>query len=271
MRAAAIWLAIGLVFLLAPGDFNGDGLLKSVAFTLFVVLALTPPVVYYSILRSLPERVEVIPVSVVDVPSELDRVCRQYEQMGFSRVLTPLRLHLGEGLLIVPMLNEEGSLATIRKLAGRRRPAIVHQITSLFGAAESSLTTSMEVGDGVLPAADGVVRQILDDASPEELALFHREAIEELGRHGIEPVGVTPAAVPCLLQHSIAQSRQTLLDAPVRNTLLAIGRTVTRSNPHLGMLAEQEGLEALCESLRGGGDIRRPAAAIARRPLVKQP
>ena len=264
MRAAAIWLGIGLVFLLSPGEFDSEGMARSIAFTLLVVLALTPPVVYYATLKNLPERMDVTEVSVVDVPVDLDRICDQYEGMGFRRVLTPMRFRLANEVLLVAMMSDDGVIATAsRVVVSPTRTKIVHDVVSMLEAPDSSLTTAMDPAAGVLPAAEGVLFQILDDASPEEMVLFHREAIEVLLRRGVDAVGVTPPAIPGLLRRRIGQSRETLEAAPVRNTLVAIWRRVTKRNPHLGMLGEQEELEALCESLRTRARAR-PARTVDR-------
>jgi len=269
MRAAAVWLAIGLLFLLSPGELDGDGLLKSLGFTLFVVLALTPPAVYYAILKALPERAEIGEVSVVDVPVELDRLCEQYERMGFRRVLTPLRIKFADEAVLVAMMSDDGVMATAYRIIARDRSKIGHDVVSMLDAPDGSLTTATDPAAGVLPAPDGALRQILEDASPEDMVLFHRQAIEVLEGLGVNAVGVTPSAIPGLLRRSIARSRHKLEAAPVKNTLIAIWRTVTKRNPHLGMLAEQEGLETLCESLRTGA--RAHPVRTGRRPMATRP
>jgi hypothetical protein len=267
MRAAVFWLAAGLVFLLAPGDFDTPGMLKSIAFTLFVVLALTPPAVYYAILRALPERVQVSEASVVDVPTEVDRLCTQYDLMGFSRVLTPLRFHLDNEVLLVPMMSDDGVIATVYRIVGKDQAKVAYDVVSMLEGPEASLTTAMDPGAGVLPAPEGTLRQILVDATPEDLVLFHREAIEALRRQGVEAVGVAPTAIPGLIKRSFLRSREKLQEAAVKNTLVAIWRTLTKQNPHLGMLSEQPDFSETCRRLAASAR-RRPARRIER-PAAK--
>lgn len=249
MRAAVFWLAVALVFIFAPKSFDTGGMIKSILATIGVLLVVTPPAVYWAIMRSLPEHIEVTNLMVAQVPADLERLVREYEIHGFKRVLPPMRFHLPNPAVLVAMMDPDGLIATAYKIESAQMSKLAYDVVSVLGA-EVSVTTGADHSAGVLPGGPGDLRQIFQGAIPEDLILYHREALRSLAHIGIRPMPVSSAAIPGLIKRSFVQYREVMEQRPVGNTLVAIYRTVTKRNPHMGMLMEQNGIAGRLQELK---------------------
>lgn len=208
---------------------------------LFVVV--TPVAVYHAILKSLPEEMPMMFATEPEIPVELNEHLAAYEALGFQRAGNPIRLQLQQEVLLVAMNQpDEGMIATVYRIAAPK-PKIAYDVVSFFDAPNCSLTTGMDHGAGVLPAGPAVLRQVFQDASPDELVQRHRTAMRFLRQQRLPPIDVSPSAIPSLLKLSFQINRETFLKAKVGNTFTALWRTISQHNPHMGELHQQTGIE----------------------------
>ena len=258
MQRAAFWIAAGLVLVLVPGDFDAGGMVRGVLIVLGITLVLTPPAVYYAIMRQLPENVGIREIGRERVPDEVERLAARYEHGGFRRVLQPMTFDLPNETIMVALQDESGAIGTIYKIGGERG-RVAYDVVSIL-AGDAVLTTAQDHGAGVLPAAEGTLRQIIEGARPEDLIRHHRSTVEELDRLGIPAIPVAPTAIPGLLRRSFRVNRAQMEKAPVKHTLVALWRTITKKNKHIGMLADQAGILDQLARLRARARHGTPAA-----------
>lgn len=258
MRGWWFWIVAVGAFLLWPGELDIEGTVRDLTLILAACLVATPIAVYFAVSRGLPEDVGMHPADYTEVPRELDPLIGSFEALGFRRILSPYRFALPNAPLLVPLMHaDEGLFATVFGIPGTK-PRIGYDVVSFFDAKDCGLTTGMDPGAGVLPAEAGTLRQILVNAPPEELVYYHREAVRLLESRGLQPLAVSPGAIPELIRRSFRLNRRAFLRARVSNTLVAIWRVITKRNPWIGSLAEQPDLQ---DQL---GRIKRPRPARRR-------
>ena len=229
--------------LVFPGALGLGSFVNEVFIGIGLLVVVTPVAVYIAILKSLPEEVPLMSATEPEIPIELNEHLAAYEALGFQRAGNPMRLQLEHEVLLVAMTKpDEGMIATVYRIAAPK-PKIAYDVVSLFDAHNCSLTTGMDHGAGVLPAGPAVLRQVFQDASPDELVQRHRTAMRFLNTRRLPPIDVSPSAIPSLLKLSFQINRETFLKAKVGNTFTALWRTITKHNPHMGELHEQTGIE----------------------------
>ncbi|MHC4959020.1 MAG: hypothetical protein ACYTGN_11665 [Planctomycetota bacterium] len=232
------WVGLGLLMAFAPEGFDTGGIVGSILVTLGIALLVTPPAVYWGIMRSLPEKLDIKQGSLGDVHPSVDRVAEDLALMGFKRALTPLIFELPHRTVLVSLVHPDGICATVYRIeAGQGK--LAYDVVSMLGSGQGSLTTGMDHGAGVLPATRGVLRQIFPYTDAGDLVLHHRAALEDLARSGVETVGIAPTAVAGLIRQSFRLNREEMKRAPVLNTFIALWRTITKRNPHMGRLQDQ--------------------------------
>lgn len=239
MQNLFFWIA-ALVALFFLGEFGS--FMKEVGVLLGIVVVITPVAVYYAILQSLPEEVEVSPAPG-RMPMELRELVTAFQSLGFEQAYDPLRIELAQEAILVPLVNpQENMIATVFRLDAAT-PKVAYDVVSFFDAPNTALTTGMDHGGGVLPAPDGQLRQIFQNASVDELVHRHRQALRFLDQHRVPTVAVASSAIPGLLRLSIQLNRKAFLKARVTNTFVALWRTITKRNPYQRPLNQQPNIE----------------------------
>jgi hypothetical protein len=260
MRQIAFWVTAVIAFVLFPDDMDGKGLFADIAVLVGVLLVVTPVLVHFAILQSLPEKVAVSPATASDVTPEMHAFVRQYRALGFEPAGEPLRFHLPQEAVLVALVNaDEKMIATVYRIEGKQKK-LAHDIVSCLDVPNGGLTTAHDVGAGVLPAAPATLRQIFPGQTPGELFFHHQNALSYLASRHLAALDVAPSAVAGLIVQSFKMNRHTFVQARVTNTLKAIWRTLTKSTPDLGPIAEQKGVDARLEALPRRRPLRRPAA-----------
>ena len=263
MRGWWFWAVAAALFLLWPDEMDAGGLLVEIGWILGAALVATPVLVYFAILKNLPEDPPVTPVGLHEVPPEVDDIVREYEDLGFERAGPPLRVGLPNPAVLVPLLHAtEGMLATAYRLDAKPSPKLGYDVIHILDAPESGLTTCMDHSAGVLPAPRGGLRQIFPRATPSELVDRHRAALRFVESRRLGRMHAAPSAVAHLIKRSFALQRRAFLDSPVAGTFTALWRVITKRNPHLGALADQAGIEERLQSIPRAPSRRRAAASV---------
>jgi hypothetical protein len=232
-----------------------EGLVE-VAGALACLAIVVIPVVYFTILRNLPENLGLTPVDDDDLPPGIFDVMACYEDLGFERLEPAWRLDLLPKPMLVGYCHPgEGMLATVYWIP-TRPPRLGYDCITPLEPDESGLTTGMDLSAGGLPLPPGCFFQLFPGAAVEELVAHHREAVAYLRERGLPARRPDPAAFEEKLRASFRRQRRTFVRTRLRNTLLALWRAVTKRTPHRGSLARQPGVPAQIEELRQGGASR---------------
>ena len=215
-----------------------------------LLVVVTLLAICFAILRNLPLKLKTSPADEEDVPWELDEIANDYMLAGFERFSPPLRIHLMPEAIMLPMVHpSDGIFATAFRIASNP-PRIAYDVISPCDAEHSGLTTAMDHGAGALPAPEGSFRQIFPGSAVTELVKRHREAMAFLEQEGLKPLRAEPERFRELLQLSFVLQRRVFLESRVRHTVLALVRTITKRNPHLGALDAQSGIREQIERVR---------------------
>ena len=195
-------------------------------------------VVYFVILRGLPEHARIQPARV-PVPFPIEDMIDEFVDVGFEQICGPLFIDLPTSPVVIPFHNATDAMyATVYFLqAAPSRCGC--DVMSKLAPAGASLTTGMDYSTGSLPTWPGGFRQILPKASPSALVDQHRRALDFLHARGIAPLPTDPEQIEDLLRESFRRQRDTFTLAPVRGALIALWRMISRRNPHVAPLQEQ--------------------------------
>ena len=253
MRRLGQSLAIaGAILFYSPEWIPLDaGLVRALAAALF--LGALTMAVRGAVLGSLREntRMTALPDDAIHGPCL--RLVGNIEALGFARLGPALRVHIDPEASIVPLWNAaERTYATV--FASDGEPAQAHyDFVTVFEPGEVALTSAANRSAGVLPQPRGVFLQIFPGAAPETLIERHREGRDHVAR----AAGVQPR--PCcadfeeLLARALRRQRHAFLTAPLRNTWIALWRTVSKRTPALGPVAAQaatrDRIDALADPL----------------------
>lgn len=217
---------------------------------LFLVLVLAA--VHVAILANLPEELVLDrEVEEEDLPGPVRELVRAFEQEGFERMGAALHVPLRPPAVLVPLLRrDEAAYAGVIQAASTP-PRTVFEIVTRFEQEDAVLCTAQDPSAGVLPARDADFRQIFPGADAATLHARHREAVRFLREHGLRPLPATPAAYEEGLRASFPRLRAVFRRAPVRNTAVAITRTIRKRSPYEGPLADQPDTARRLRALTG--------------------
>lgn len=212
-------------------------------------------VLLFAILRALPERVEYVAAREDDVPPEARDVVLHYEALGFERVGAPMWVKLNPVVILVGMVHRgEAMFGTVYQTTTPR--LTVFDFVTMLEVEGAGLTSSAHVYAGTQPAAPGDLRQIFPGLDAPAVFERHRQGVAFLQRKGIRPWKAVTADLDLfqeLLRASLARARKTFLKAPVRNTLIAVWRTVSKRVPQIGLLETQRFAQRQIQTLQDRG------------------
>jgi hypothetical protein len=249
MRRFGQGLAIVSIFLFfSPGwlPFE-EGTARAVVSALFLV-GLTVAVMG-AVLGSLPEKAKITTIGH-GIPAVCQPLVRRIEDLGFERLGDSLRVHLDPPAYLVPLWNEaDRTYSTV--FASDGAPTKAHfDFVTMFQPGEVALTSSANVGAGVLPPAEGSFLQIIQGESPEELLEYHRQGCEHLTRAARVEPRAKAATFEYLLENALRRQRVAFLRAPLRNTWTALFRVLRKSSPAVGPVGQQPATQARIDALR---------------------
>ncbi|MGH7162347.1 MAG: hypothetical protein ACREID_02600 [Planctomycetota bacterium] len=223
-----------------------------------LLVLLTLVAVGVAILRNLPGRVGVAPLPESGVSPNLKALEEQYARLGFQRAGPPLAVRLFPPAILVPFVNaKEAMYGTAFLPRGMSGPTF--DFVTVLEGGRGGLTSAPKLEAGVLPAAPGDLRQIFPGLAPGELLDRHREAVRWLRDQGFAPRKVSAETFSLDFTASFARLRRAFLQAPVRNTVRALVRVLTRKSPHLGPVDVQA---------HGAAEVARMVAGPVAEPVL---
>jgi hypothetical protein len=249
MRRFGQALAIVSVFLFFSPDWVPleAGMARVVVAVLFSV-GLTVAVMG-AVLGSLPENAKITSIGH-GIPAVLQPLVRRIEGLGFERLGSALRVHLEPPAYLVALWHEgDRTYSTVFASDGAPDKAHFDYVT-MFQPGEVGLTSSANVGAGVLPPADGSFLQIFPGEAPEQLLECHRQGCEHLVHAARVQPRAKAATFEFLLAGALARQRAAFMRAPLRNTWTALFRVLRKSSPAVGPVGQQPATQARIDALR---------------------
>lgn len=244
MQNALFWLVAVAAFWFFPDEMDLGGLVLDVTLFIGGVIVATPFLVYFAVVRGLPEDVRPEEAPESEITSDMENVIGAYLSSGFERFGPPLRFSLGQEAILVPLVDRANKTFGTVYTVGKKREKVHYDVVSTWEGVDGGLTTAMDGGAGVLPRERGSYLQVFDAASPGGLIHNHGLAVQWVESCGLQAADADPDEFVRLVRKSIHTSRRVFMRNKATNTLRALWRTLTKKNPFLEPLPHQAGIEA---------------------------
>jgi hypothetical protein len=132
-------------------------------------------------------------------------------------------------------------------------PAVVNfDFVSILDGFRGGLTSNPDVRGATLPPAPGSFRQIFPGRQVEDIFARHREGVAFLGGRGFSCKPVNGACFVDDFKRALGRQREAFLASPIRTTLAALARTITKKVPDIGPLSGQPKIEERLRELATG-------------------
>jgi len=196
--------------------------------------------VHAAVLANLPEELVLDrEVEEEDLPPEVVELARTIEGLGFERIGPALHVPLRPPSLILPLMSRAEACYACVIRAAATPPRTIFEFVTRFEQEDGCLSTTHEPSAGVLPAGAADFRQIFPGADPATVHARHVEGVRHLREKGLRLLSASPERFEQGLCDAFPRVRRAFLEARVRNTLTALGRTLTKRSPFEGPVASQ--------------------------------
>ncbi len=259
----AIGLLLGLLLVARPPWLREWGWVGTVA-VVSVVIAMLVAFVALLVAANLPADVELTPRPGATLTPAVGALAERYLALGFESAGPPMEVGISPPGVMVPFVHREARTYGTVFRTGTLPEKTAFDFFSYLEGERGGLTSSAEVAGATLPAGPGDLRQVFPGAPPDEVFRRHREALAYLRGCGLPCRGVDSGRFTADFKAAIVRHRRNFLVSPVCGALIAIGRTASRTTPHVGPLASQKvgrrQIQALLSrptssgSPQGGGD-----------------
>lgn len=199
----------------------------------------------YAVFAALPRDITLEPMDADGANAQMMGRMDEAEAEGFELAGPVLKVGMPFPTALVPMVHRDGqAYATFFSIRAQNQITTSFDIVTLFEG-DGGLTTNSEPAGTCNPAAVGSFRQVFPGANIAQLMAQHRAAIAFLQREGAVVSSHTADQFDAAIRHAINKSRDTFLRNPLGYTAIAVWRTVTKTTPHIGPIAEQRTTPAL--------------------------
>jgi len=239
-----VGVLVAVLFWLPWEEWLGLPAYVHVPFLLVAVAALVVAAVWMAIQQNLPAEPTAEPVEDGEVPSAAWEHVEALENLGFVRTGPALLFDLQPQTLLVPLLYDERRMWGTVMHVFAPQPKTAFDVVTLVRGRDISLTSSPEPGAGVLPVGSGELLQILRDHDAAGLVARHEESVAYLTARGLAPRVVRHGVIDKLLCDAMRRKRALFGEAPLRHTLVALWRTISKRTPFLGPIEAQEYAQA---------------------------
>ena len=242
-----VGVALGWLMFHPPAWLAPLGALR---FFIMIALALVLLVVFiaFSIGASLPAEIGVSPQRVAVDPS-LNDLIRQIKDLGFAEAGGPYRVEVRPAAIMIAFVHPGQSVYATIFRTGTVPAVTSYDFVSIIEGFRGGLTTSADWRGGTLPAGPGAFRQIIKDAGPRRVYDAHLEGLRWLSARGLPVQAVSATSFVADFKRALGKQRQAFRSSPLKNALIALGRTVSKQVPHIGPLSAQKGAEAQVRAL----------------------
>ncbi len=246
----AIGLALGYLLFHPPAFLKELGPLGWVIGALACVVML---VLFIALIigTNLPADVRVTPLGVQPDPG-LQALAARVRALGLEDVGPSLEVGVTPPATMLAFVHPTEPVYAAVYRTGTIPAVVNFDFVSILDGFRGGLTTNPDIRGATLPPAPGSFRQIFPGASVEEIFARHREGVAFLRGRGFSCKAVRGATFVDDFKRSLKLQRDAFMAAPLRTTLAALARTVTKKIGEIGPLAAQSGVEARLRELTTG-------------------
>lgn len=202
-----------------------------------------------TVLQSLPKNLGFQPLVQPLFDPEIQALAESLYLLGFRQAGEPLLIGVKPAAELVAFLHQEQpAWATVFR-TGTLPAKVGFDFVSILEGDNGGLTSLNNPAGAILPAAPGSLRQVFPGAAPERVFAEHCAAVATLAKRGLAFRRPVAGSFPDLFRKSSARQREAFLRAPLRHTLAALWRLLTKNNPHLGPVLGQRATEGQIRQL----------------------
>lgn len=246
----AIGLALGWLLFHPPAflkelgalGYLAGALLCAVLFVLFIAAIIG---------MSLPADVGLAPLRA-QPDAALQALGTRLRALGFVDAGPPYEVAVSPPASMLAFVHPAEPIYAAAYRTGTIPAVLNYDFVSILDGFRGGLTTNPDVRGATLPPAPGSFRQVVPGGSVEELLARHRDGLVYLKGRGLHCKAVSAASFVDDFKRSLKLQREAFMASPIRTTLAAVGRAVTKRVPEIGPLAAQPGIEARLRELATG-------------------
>lgn len=234
----ALGIALGWL-IINPPDWPAPSGAAGFLLAIGIVIAILVASIVFTIGLSLPKEVKIGPHAGV-VDAAMTDLARQIRDLGFMEAGGPYLVEVRPAAVLLAFVHSgEPVYATVFRTG--TLPAVTsYDFVSVFGGGGGGLTTSTNWRGGTMPSAPGDFRQILPGAGPKEAFESHREGLSWLRNRGLRAREISATTFIADFKQALGRQREAFRSAPLKNSLIALARTVFKRIPQRGLLASQK-------------------------------
>lgn len=204
----------------------------------------------YAVLAAMPRDMTLEPIDAHAANAEMMGRMDEAEAEGFVLAGPVLKVGMPFATALVPMVHRDGhAYATFFTIQAGKSSKTSFDIVTLFDG-DAGLTTNTDPAGACNPASPGSFRQVFPEADIAQLMAHHRASVAWLQREGAVAAQHTPDAFENDIRRAINKSRDTFLQNPLGYTVVAVWRTITKTTPHIGPIADQRSTPRLLSQWR---------------------